>query len=160
MFQYIVGWRSSFSNIPHVHFLFLAPYSFLLNPIELLWSAFKSHIKRKMQENMNNILNVVAENGLFMTEQRMRMLEEFACEAIGQITPNMLLSFSNRVEKYYPAAARQEDLEEIIQQVAERYMYKFLIYKFPMYKLPMHNFPMCISTPHTGRLTREASQGP
>ena len=31
---------------------------------------------------MNNILNAVAENGLSMTEQRMRMLEEFAREAI------------------------------------------------------------------------------
>jgi transposase len=56
----------------HIQIIRLAPYSYLLNPIELLWSVFKSHIKRSLREQMPDILNMTAANGLSMTERRMR----------------------------------------------------------------------------------------
>ncbi len=39
-------------------------------------------------------------------------LEQIA-EAIAHITPNMLLRFVNRVERYYGTASREEDLKEL-----------------------------------------------
>ena len=47
-------------------------------------------------------------------EQRMRELEAGADNAIALLTPNMLTSFANRVEKkHYPMALRQDDIKEI-----------------------------------------------
>uniref|UniRef100_A0A6A7FWY1 Tc1-like transposase DDE domain-containing protein n=1 Tax=Hirondellea gigas TaxID=1518452 RepID=A0A6A7FWY1_9CRUS len=99
-------------EFPHVKLLRLAPYSYLLNPIELMWNIFKSHLKRMLQERMPRILNITHVPGLSMAEQRMRELEQIANESIAFITPNMSMGFSNRVERYYPMASR-EDLKEL-----------------------------------------------
>ena len=48
-----------------------------------------------------------------MTEHKTRELENIAIEAIRLIRPGMLQNFTNRVERYYSAATRQEDLKEI-----------------------------------------------
>ena len=85
----------------------------LLNPIDLLWSTLKSHIKSNLRKEMPVILNMEREANLSVTEQRMRRLEVLAQEAIGKVTPAMIYSFANRVERYYQAAARQEDLIEV-----------------------------------------------
>ena len=97
---------------PHVKLLRLAPYSYLLNPIELLWSVYKSHVKRMLRDRMPEIRNFASLPGLSVTEQKMRELEEIANRAITNVTPAMLLGFTNRVERYYPMATRQEDLKE------------------------------------------------
>ena len=36
-----------------VQLLRLHPYSYLINPIELVWSVLKSHIKQSMRQRMN-----------------------------------------------------------------------------------------------------------
>ena len=36
----------------------VSPHSYLLNPIELMWSAFKSNAKRMLQERMPDILSM------------------------------------------------------------------------------------------------------
>ena len=46
-------------------------------------------------------------------EQRMRELEAVAGNAIALLTPNMLPSFANRVEKHYTMALKQDDVKEI-----------------------------------------------
>ena len=51
--------------------------------------------------------------GLLVYEQRMIELEARAGNAIALITPNILTSFENGVEKYYPMVLRQEDIKEI-----------------------------------------------
>ena len=56
--------------------------------------------------------------GLPVYERRMRELEAVAGNAITLITPNMLTSFANRVEKkiknkHYPMSLRQDDIKEI-----------------------------------------------
>lgn len=92
----------------------LAPYSYLLNPIELVWSSFKSHVKRELRERMREILQMQRNRQQqSMQEQRMLALEEIARVAIATITPVMLTRFVNRVEQYYAAAVRQEDLADL-----------------------------------------------
>ena len=86
----------------HVRILRSAPYSCLLNPIELMWRAFKSNVKRMLQESMPDIWPMNQATGLSVYEQRMRELEAVAGNAIALLTPNMLTLFANKVQKYYP----------------------------------------------------------
>ena len=48
-----------------------------------------------------------------MTKQKTRELENIAIKAIRLIRPGILQNFTNRVERYYSAATKQEDLKEI-----------------------------------------------
>ena len=64
-----------------------------------MWSAFKSNVKRMLQERMPDILRMDQVAILPVYEQRVRELEAVAGNAIAILTPNMLTSFSNRVEK-------------------------------------------------------------
>lgn len=93
----------------------LAPYSYLLNPIELLWSSFKQSVKRQLQNRMNEILNYVRNNDQEPTisEFRMRILEDIADNSIQEIQQQHLLGYANHVERYYAASLRQENLVEI-----------------------------------------------
>ena len=95
----------------------LAPYSYLLNPIELVWSSFKSHVKRSLRKRMTEQSEMQRAGGITINEQRMRHLEQLAGEAIGNITARMCANVANQVEKYYPSVMRQEDLKE--QQTIE-----------------------------------------
>ena len=36
-------------EFPNVKIIRLTPYLYLMNPIELMWSAFKSHVERMLQ---------------------------------------------------------------------------------------------------------------
>ena len=78
----------------------VAPYSFLHNPIELVLSVFKGHVKHMLREEMRELIAVVPSNGMSMTEQRMQRLENIAGRAIANVTPAMLVQFANRVERY------------------------------------------------------------
>ena len=100
-------------EFPHVKLLRLAPYSNLLNPIELMWSAFKSHLKRMLHERMQGLLDNIQNDGLSERERRMQEMEQIAQEAIQLITPEVLVCFYNRVERYYPDVSRQDDLREL-----------------------------------------------
>ena len=67
-----------------------------------MWSAFKSNVKRMLQERMPDILRMNQAAVLPVYEQRLRELEAVAGNAIALLTPNMLTSFPNRVEKNIP----------------------------------------------------------
>ena len=64
-----------------------------------MWSAFKSNVKRMLQEIMPETLRMNQAAVLPVYEQRMRELEAVAGNAIALLTPNVLTSFANRVEK-------------------------------------------------------------
>ena len=64
-----------------------------------MWSAFKSNVKRKLQERMPDILFMNQAAVLPVYEQRMRKLEAVAGNAIALLAPNMLTSFANRIGK-------------------------------------------------------------
>ena len=80
---------------PHVQFLGLAPYSYLLNPIELVWSILKTEIKAKLREKSSHLLNVVPNNGIPMACQRLAEIERIVNESVNVITPVKLMAFSN-----------------------------------------------------------------
>ena len=96
-----------------VQILRLAPYSYLLNPIELLWSEFKSHVKRMLRDQMFALNRIESVQGGTIADQRMQALEEVAENAIQQVPSSHLMAFANRVERYYSAAARQDDIVEL-----------------------------------------------
>ena len=99
-------------NHENVEVLRLAPYSYLLNPIELLWSSFKSNVKREMRQEMPGLLTVQRTANASMSEQRMQTLEAIAARCISCATGEKLMSYANRVETYYHAASRGDDLKE------------------------------------------------
>ena len=97
----------------YVRILRLAPYSYLLNPIELVWSTFKSQVKQQLRERMTYLMGITSVNGLSIAEQRIQELEVMANRAIAHITPAMIIAFLARVEKYCPLAIRQDYLIEL-----------------------------------------------
>ena len=81
-----------------------------------MWSALKRNVKRMHQEWMKDTLRMNQVAVLPVHEQRMRELEAVAGNVIALLTPNMLTSFANRVEKkkkHFPMALRQDDIKEI-----------------------------------------------
>ncbi|OAF66271.1 hypothetical protein A3Q56_06008 [Intoshia linei] len=81
----------------------LAPYSYLLNPLELSWSCFKNEVKIKLRDEMPHMIAYRRINGISICEYRMRILERIANEAIYVLISLKLLHFSNHVERYYGA---------------------------------------------------------
>ena len=68
-----------FAEHENVQMIRLAPYSYLLNPIELVWSSFKSHVKKRgLRERVTEMQRA---GGVAINEQRMRHLEQLAEEA-------------------------------------------------------------------------------
>ena len=67
-------------------------------------------MKKMLRERTDQLLHIAPAPGLSMTEQKMRELENIAIEAIRLIRPGMLQNFTDRVERYYSAATKQEDL--------------------------------------------------
>ena len=81
------------------------------NPIELVWSAMKNHVKAELRQKMREICGF--QRGTTpIYEQRMMVLEQIANESIEKISSNMLMNFANRVEIHYTGSVRQEDLIE------------------------------------------------
>ena len=48
----------------NVQMIRLAPYSYLLNPIELVWSSFRSYIKRGLRERITELVEVQLAGGV------------------------------------------------------------------------------------------------
>lgn len=98
----------------NVEIVILGPYSYLINPIELVWSAFKSLVKLQLREKMPKIFRYVRLNNQSLTiaDFRMRILEEISDSAILNIPQQSLIGYSNHVEIYYVAALTEEDISE------------------------------------------------
>ena len=74
----------------------LAPYSYLLNLIELVRSTMKSHVKPELQQRMRKICGF-QRGTTSIHKQRMIVLEQIANKSIEKINSNMLMNFANRV---------------------------------------------------------------
>ena len=91
----------------------LAPYSYLINPIELLWSSFKASVKMILRDQMPSIIQFNRTNAnMTIGEYRMQKLEAAAKEAIQQSLPCHFASYAAHVERYYPGVVREENLKE------------------------------------------------
>ena len=87
----------------------LAPYSYLLNPIELMWSAFKADVERQLRQRMVNLAAPGdSAAGMTLAEYRMAALEDIASRATNSISTQSLLGYTRRVEVYYAAVPRGE----------------------------------------------------
>ena len=91
----------------------LAPFSYLINPIELLWSSFKASVKMILRDQMPSIIQFNRSNGnMTIGENRMQKLEAAAKQAIQQSLPCHFASYTARVERYYPGVVSEENLKE------------------------------------------------
>ena len=88
----------------------LAPYSYLINPIDLLWSSFKASVKMILRDQMPSIIQFNRTNAnMTIGEYRMQKLEAAAKEAIQQSLPCHFASYAAHVEIYYPGVVREEN---------------------------------------------------
>jgi len=91
----------------------LAPYSFLINPIKKVWSAFKSEVKRLMSAERPAIINYIRQpGGLTIEEFRMRKQEEAANQARRSMSDLIISRSCLNVERYYITILNNEDLIE------------------------------------------------
>jgi transposase len=90
----------------------LAPYSYLLNPIEMLWSALKAGVKRFLSGNMVEILDNSNLNGLTMKEARLRRLEEAIQSGISSIVMHDCLHYVQHVSKHYRGCELLHDIRD------------------------------------------------
>lgn len=88
----------------------LAPYSFMLNPIEHIWSAFKANVKRCLSAQHGEMMRGDPDGVLNQTEYRMRFIENIADNSMRGIDGNMCLHAYNHVQRYFPAAMRRDNM--------------------------------------------------
>ena len=87
----------------------LSPYFLMLKPIEMVWSVFKSFMKRKLDENREELLDREGEETL--KSKRSRYLQRFMTEAEDEITDEVLERLCSRVKVHYTKCVRMEDME-------------------------------------------------
>ena len=92
-------------------FLKLAPYSPMFNPIEHVWSVVKADVKRKMAENMADMLNDKLRGSLTVTEYRLQFLRRFMDIGKNLIVPDLRCSCSAHIQGKVPNALALEDME-------------------------------------------------
>ena len=97
-------------------FLKLAPYSYLLNPIEMAWSQVKATIKRELKDKMRELESPPTE--LTQREHKLRVMESIIDNAVAP--PHCPDSFQatgsiSQVSRYYDKCFANEDLREIGQ---------------------------------------------
>ena len=89
----------------------LAPYSPMLNPIELIWSVVKSAAKQQISLSMPEILTVNPENGVSMTEQRAQRLEAIINDSCANISRPLILNCIASVQRHFARVLNMEDVE-------------------------------------------------
>jgi len=95
-----------------VKILRLAPYSYLLNPIEKVWSIFKAEVKKLLIIEKQEILQYVRNGGnLTILEFRLQKLEQIAARA--KLQCEKIISCCFFVEKYYQSVIELDDLIEL-----------------------------------------------
>ena len=93
----------------HHQLVRLAPYSPMLNPIEMVWSVFKSFVKRKLAENREELLEREGEETL--KAKQSRYLQRFMTEYEDEIKDEVLERLCSRVKVHYTKCVRMEDME-------------------------------------------------
>ena len=77
------------------------PYSYLLNPIELLWSSLKKFTKASLRKRMKMVMCGVSSKRITLIEVRMQTLEQFAQTSITKaVTESGFQNYADRVERY------------------------------------------------------------
>ena len=92
-----------------------APYSPMLNPIEMVWSVFKSFVKRKLAEHREKLLDreefLDREGEETLISKRSQYLQMFMTESEDEVTDEFLESLCSRVKVHYTKCIRMEDME-------------------------------------------------
>ena len=90
----------------------LPPYSPMLNPIELAFSALKAPVKRILNERMAEVLNrdLAAAAGLPITTYRNNLLRGFEEQSLPTITAAKCRSWYNHAYRYLLPAVDNEDI--------------------------------------------------
>jgi transposase len=96
-------------QFPGVSILRLAPYSPMLNPIEMAWGVMKSYLKQKEAATLPQLL-AGNQNGLTQTEWRLRFVENLIDEAQEQITPMKCMRFVNHSQIFFGDAMALKDM--------------------------------------------------
>ena len=90
------------------------PYSPMLNAIEQAFSNLKAFVKHRLNERMDEVLDLGAAAGenVPMTTHRNRILRGIVEEAIetDAVTQPMCLSWHNRLLGYVPQCLKREDI--------------------------------------------------
>jgi transposase len=88
----------------------LGPYSAPLNPIEECWSVFKAHMKKLLNDGLEDMLTAVPPEGVTQTEYRIQVLEQAIDSSIIKITPTLCMKTCNHVQKNFAACLAMENL--------------------------------------------------
>jgi transposase len=94
---------------PGVVVLRLAPYSPMLNPIEMAWATMKASIKESEASSLDQLMPLDHWN-LSQTEWRLRQVEKFIDDAVASITPIKCIQFVNHVQKFFSGALALADM--------------------------------------------------
>ena len=65
----------------------------MINPIENVWSWFKSYVKRQLNENIEDLFRRYRTDGQSMLGRRKEMLRRFMLEATGKMEDQMIINF-------------------------------------------------------------------
>ncbi|PSN35400.1 hypothetical protein C0J52_21268 [Blattella germanica] len=92
------------------HICRLTPYSYMLNPIECIWSAVKADIKQHIRQNHNTLMRGDPDGMLTQKEFRLRFLEHTADSALEIVTAQMCLHSVNHVQRHFLGVMRLDDV--------------------------------------------------
>ncbi len=88
----------------------LAPYSAPLNPIEEVWSIFKSEAKKQHRHCLPGLLSNPTPDGMTQTEHRLQYLERIIDASMTKITNVICMKVCNHVQKHFNNCLALRDL--------------------------------------------------
>ena len=94
-----------------VTILRLAPYSFMLNPIENVWSAIKSKIKSISATDFHSMIAGDPDRMLTQVEWRLRCVENYIDQSIAVVNPSMCQRCINHCNKHFVNCIMLRDME-------------------------------------------------
>lgn len=98
------------ANYPTAQLLRLPPYSPMLNPIENMWSALKSHLKRQNTQRFQELIEGDPNGQMTKMEWRLQLLEQSIERSRLTITPIMCLNFVNHLQYCFQLALNLDDM--------------------------------------------------
>ena len=94
------------------HLLRLSPYSSPLNPIEIIWSIWKTAMKSRLSDTFTELMRGPANNlNLTQNEYRLRYLEDIIDNTVHVITPAACLRSYNHIQRHYMTCIERNDLQ-------------------------------------------------
>lgn len=87
---------------------FLPPYSPMFNPIEELFSKFKSVVKHNLRLRRNEL--IVTPSDISITENRRRLLTDIAITALAEATPLECNNWDRHMFSFIEPALAYSDL--------------------------------------------------